>query len=144
VQDYRKLLVWARAHELALAIRRAVRRHFPRRGYAKLIDQLTRAAESVAENIVEGCGAATSKEFARFLDMAIKSANETEYELLLSRDCGVLPGREWRTLTEETTEIRKMTYGLRRRVNERSREDAQQRKRTKRPHTATDDSLADD
>jgi len=132
VQDYRNVRVWKRAHELALAVRRAVWNHFPRRGYAKLIDQLTRAAESIPENIVEGCGAATSNEFARFLDIAIKSANETEYELLVSRDYGVLPPETWRKLSTETAEIRMMTYGLRRRVKERAHEEQVLRRRTNR------------
>jgi hypothetical protein len=71
--------------------------------------------------------------------MAIKSENETEYELLLSRDCGLLPGREWRLLTQETIEIRKMTYGLRRRVKERAAEDDRRRRESKRKRTVTDD-----
>ena len=129
MQDYRNLHVWKRAHALAQAVRRAVWRYFPRRGYAQLVDQLTRAAESVAENIVEGCGAATQREFARFVDMAIKSANETEYELLLSRDYGILPPQPWRDLSTETAEIRMMTYGLRRRVKERADEEDRLRRR---------------
>lgn len=139
MQDFRKLLVWRRAHELTLAVRRAVRRHFPRRGCGKLIDQLTRAADSIPENIAEGCGAATNREFGRFLDMAIKSENETEYELLLSRDCGLLPAREWRVLSNEVVEVRKMTFGLRRRVIERAINDNVKRKSAHARRTETDD-----
>jgi len=138
VQDYRKLHVWERAHALAYAVRRATWQYFPRRGYAKLIDQLTRAAESIPENIVEGCGAATPNEFARFLDMAIKSANETEYELLVSRDYGVLPTQPWRYLSGETAEVRMMAYGLRRRVKERALGEERMRKRASRRPASPD------
>lgn len=42
---------------------------------------MIRAAESITTNIVEGCGAATRREFARFLDISIKSTSELEYQL---------------------------------------------------------------
>jgi four helix bundle protein len=107
--------VWRRAHRFAVAIRRCTRT-FPRTGYADLRSQLTRAAESIASNIVEGCGAATPKEFARYLDISIKSTSEAEYQLELAKDYGVLGTQAWARLTREATEIRKMVFGLRRAV----------------------------
>jgi four helix bundle protein len=77
---------------------------------------MTSAAESVAFNIVEGCGAASRKEFARFLDISIKSTSELEYQLQLAKDYGVLPSHAWQSLTAETIEIRRMLCGLRRAV----------------------------
>jgi four helix bundle protein len=77
---------------------------------------MTTAAESIAFNIVEGCGASTNKEYARFLEISIKSAFELEYQLLLSRDYGVILPADWDTLSKETVEIRKMLYGLRKAV----------------------------
>lgn len=72
------------------------------------------SAESVARNIVEGCGATTRKEFARFLDIGIKSTCELEYQLQLVKDCGVLHHKVWKSLTDETVEVRRMLCGLRR------------------------------
>jgi four helix bundle protein len=77
---------------------------------------MVRAAESIPTNIVEGCGSTSRKEFARFLDISIKSTCELEYQLQLARDCGVLPRDEWRSLSAKTIEIRRMLCGLRRRV----------------------------
>lgn len=91
-------------------------RGFPRTGYAELKSQLTRAAESIPSNIVEGCAAATAKEFARYLDISIKSTAEVEYRLQLATDNGVLAPRTWRSLTAEVVEIRRMLCGLRRSV----------------------------
>ena len=48
--------------------------------------------------------------------MSIKSTKELEYQLLLARDYGVLPRADWKVLSQETIEIRRMLYGLRRRV----------------------------
>lgn len=80
--------------------------------------QLTRATESIAANIVEGCGARTRKEFARFLDIAIKSANETEHHLMTARDLSLISPDEWYRLTTETITVRKMIFGYRRKVLE--------------------------
>jgi four helix bundle protein len=75
-----------------------------------------RAAESVPFTLVEGCGAFTQKDMARFVDMSIKSTKELEYQLLLARDYGVLARKEWKIHTVETIEIRRMLCGLRRRI----------------------------
>jgi len=55
-----------------------------------LVSQLRRAASSVPANIAEGCGCNGNREFARFLGIALRSASETEYHLLLARDLGYL------------------------------------------------------
>jgi four helix bundle protein len=58
-------MVWQQAHELAIEVRR-VSRAFLRTGNGALQDQVTRAAESVAFNIPEGCGSTSQREFAAF------------------------------------------------------------------------------
>lgn len=89
---------------------------FGRRGHAHLKSQLTRAAEGIPATIVEGCGAATKREVARYLDMAIKSANETEHHLLNARDLGLISEPEWARHSTEVVEIRKMTSAYRKKV----------------------------
>ena len=115
MQDFRRLHVWRRAHEFAVDVRRAVRA-FPPRGYADLRSQLTRAAESIVHNIVEGCASASRKEFAHHLNVSIKSASEVDYQLELAHDYGVLRFDVWQQLAREVTEIRKMLTTLRRTV----------------------------
>jgi four helix bundle protein len=115
MQNFRRLLVWGRAHELALSVRRGIR-SFPRSERGSLKSQMVNAAESIAFNIVEGCGARSQKEFARFLDISIKSTSELESQLQLATDCGLLSCRDWSLLSAETVEIRRMLCGLRRKV----------------------------
>ena len=117
MRDYHRLEIWRRAHALAIAIHEAARQL---RGseFSALRSQLTRAADSVAATIVEGCGADSAKEFARFLDMSIKSASETEYHLLSARDRRGLIHRRWQQLSGEAVEIRRMTYVYRKRLLE--------------------------
>ncbi len=120
MQDFKHIKAWQRAHALSIAIHKLTR-GFARAGHAHLRSQLTRAADSIASTIVEGCGAETNKEFARFLDMSIKSANETEGHLLTSRDLDLIRPDVWEKFTNETIEIRKMTYGYRKSVLESAR-----------------------
>jgi four helix bundle protein len=115
MQDFRNLHVWRRSHGLVLSVRRVTNR-YPRTGYSTLKKQTTDSAESIAYNIVEGCGAPSQKEFARFLGISIKSTGELEYQLQCAKDYGILSEREWRVLSNEVVEIRKMLCGLREKV----------------------------
>jgi four helix bundle protein len=86
--------------------------------FAALRSQLARVADSVAATIVEGSGAASTREFARFLDMSIKSASETDYHLLSARDRRALTDRRWQQLSGEAVQIRRMIHVYRKRLLE--------------------------
>ena len=115
MQDFRQLLVWKRAHTFALNVRRAAQA-LPRVGYTDLKSQMTRASQSIVDNIVEGCGSASRLEFARYLDISIKSTSEVDYQLEFARDLGVMPYDVWKPLAKEVIEIRKMLSALRRSI----------------------------
>lgn len=115
MQDYRKLRVWEQAHALALRVRSATDR-FPRRGYASLRSRITTAAESIAFNIVEGCGTSSQAELARFLEISRKSSMELEYQLQLAPDYGILPQAAWEELSKDVIDTRRMLCGLRAKV----------------------------
>jgi four helix bundle protein len=115
MQDFHQLRVWQRAHELSLAVKKAAR-GFPRVGQSESKSQLIRAVDSIASNIVEGCGAASRKEFARYLDISIKSASEVEYRLQLAYDDACISYRVWQRLSNQVIEIRKMLFRLRKSV----------------------------
>ncbi|HTI61999.1 MAG TPA: four helix bundle protein [Gemmatimonadaceae bacterium] len=114
MQDFKKLRVWAQAHAFSLNVRGATRR-CPR-ALESLKSQLVRSASSISGTITEGCGADSAKEFARFLQMAIKSASETEYHLLDARDNGLITRQRWRALNADVCSIRAQVIVLRRRV----------------------------
>lgn len=115
VRDFRGLDVWRKAHSLMLNVRSASR-NFHRARSGPLQSQITRSSEAIPNNIVEGCFAATQKEFARYLDISIKSSGETEYQLQQAHDRGLIGGRDWKALSAQTVEVRKMLIGLRRKI----------------------------
>jgi len=85
VKDFRELQVWRKAHELTLAVYQ-ITASFPREELYGLTAQLRRAGSSIAANLAEGCGRNGDAELARFCSIAMGSASELEYHLLLARD----------------------------------------------------------
>jgi four helix bundle protein len=107
--NYNGLRVWKEAHALTLEIYRQTTR-FPRHEQYGLTDQLRRAAVSVGANLAEGCGRGGNRELARFITIAIGSANEMEYLLLLAHDLGYL---ETNDLGRSANMIARMANNLR-------------------------------
>lgn len=114
MQDFRNLEVWNKAHILTLDVYRLTE-HFPRTEVFGLSIQLRRGAASIATNLAEGCGRAQG-EFGRFLQIAFGSACEVEYQLLLSRDLGLITAEQYDGLLANVLEVKRMLYGLLKRV----------------------------
>jgi four helix bundle protein len=121
VSDFKKLKVWRKAHALALNVHRA---SLKIRGaqFVSLRGQLTRAAFSIPTNIVEGNGQESPQQFARFVRFSLNSSSELEYHLTAARDVEVMTATDFKSLTSQTVEVRKMLYGLLRHLD-RSRLD---------------------
>ena len=117
MQDFRKLDVWRKAHELVLQTYQTIPRPAERR-FPALTAQLRRAAASIPANIVEGCGHSSQKEFARFLQIALASAHEVHYHLMLAHDLGMLPSAAFARLEARDEQVKKMLSGLLRHVRE--------------------------
>lgn len=107
MKDFRKLKVWEKAHELAIAIYK-VTKNFPKEELYGLTSQIRRAGVSIPANIAEGCGRSGDAELARFAQIASGSASELEYHLLLSYDLGYLENSNFQNLTSQVTEVKRM------------------------------------
>lgn len=111
MQDFTRLIVWQKAHDLALEVYRSTK-GFPKIEQYELTRQLRRSATSIPTNIAEGCGRNSPGDFARFLTIAGGSASELEYQLRLSRDLNLLPMGVHKELTHRTREVKRMLSGL--------------------------------
>jgi four helix bundle protein len=111
MKDFRQLKVWEKSHQLALAIYKATK-EFPKEELYGLTSQIRRSSMSVPTNIAEGCGRNTDADFARFLQMAMGSASETEYQLILARDLDFLPNDSYEQLHNEVEEVKRMLASL--------------------------------
>jgi four helix bundle protein len=111
MKDFRTLKVWEKAHQLALAVYRATA-VFPKDELYGLTSQVRRACASVPANIAEGCGRDGNTELGRFLQIAMGSASELEYHLLLAHDLGFLNDADYHPLAHEVVEVKRMLASL--------------------------------
>lgn len=107
MRNFRELKVWQKSHGLVLAVYKATTR-FPREELYGLTNQIRRASTSIPANIAEGCGRAGETELARFLQIAMGSASELEYYLLLARDLDFLKALVYEGLDSQVTEVKRM------------------------------------
>ena len=77
---YKRLIVWQKADELAYQIYLETK-NFPREEVYGITSQLRRAALSIPNNIVEGCGRHGKRELKQFANIALGSQAEVEYLL---------------------------------------------------------------
>lgn len=111
MQDFHQLKVWEKAHAVVVEICTATKR-FPKEEIYGLTSQLRRSAASVPTNIAEGCGRGTQKELAQFLQVAMGSASEVEYLLVLANDRNYLEDKSYSQFCENIVEIKKMLTSL--------------------------------
>ena len=111
MQDFKKLQVWKKSHGLTLKMYELTS-EFPYQEIYGLTSQIRRACASIPTNIAEGCGRGSSADFARFLQIAVSSASETEYLVFLARDLKYLNTNQYVELIDAIIEIRKMLTSL--------------------------------
>ena len=103
-RTFRDLVVWRKAHELALAIY-SFTAHFPKSETYGLASQIRRSAVSVPANIAEGFRRRGRADKARFMNIAEGSLEETRYCLLLAHDLGYGDGAQLTISLEEVSRL---------------------------------------
>jgi four helix bundle protein len=111
MKDFRDLKVWEKSHQVTLSVYRATRT-YPKEEVYGLTSQTRRAAASIPANIAEGCGRGSDADFASFLQMAMGSAGELEYHLLLARDLEILAGAIYTEIIPSVIEVKRMLAAL--------------------------------
>ncbi len=89
LRNFKDLKVWQEGPGLTLEVYKDLK-GFPRDEQFGLISQMRKSSASIPTNIAEGCGRRTNADFVQFLHIPLGSANELEYQLLLSKDLGYL------------------------------------------------------
>lgn len=115
MQRFTDLKVWQRGHALALEVYRLTS-NFPSEERFGLTSQMRRASTSVPTNVAEGSRRRSPKDYAHFLNLAEGSLAELEYLFMLSRDLGYINAETASQHATEATEISRMVYSLRSKV----------------------------
>ncbi len=111
VKNFHELKAWQKAHQLTLAVYQ-ITAAFPREELYGLTTQMRRSGSSIAANLAEGCGRNGDAELARFCSIALGSASELEYHLLLARDLPLIKPQDYARLAGQTVEVKRMLTGL--------------------------------
>jgi len=111
VQDYKELLVWQKAMDLAAVVYQATA-DFPSTEKFGLRSQMQRAAVSVPSNIAEGQGRLTTGEFKHFLGNARGSLLELETQALLAERLGLLSADTCQDVQQRKNDVAKLLNGL--------------------------------
>jgi four helix bundle protein len=82
-KDFRELKVWQKAHR-----------------------------SSIPANLAEGCGRGGDADFGRFCSIAMGSASEPEYDLLLAKDLKLITPKHYEELAQRTVEVKRMLSAL--------------------------------
>ena len=115
MQSFRNLRVWEKSHRLTLDVY-AMSKSFPRDEIFGLTSQMRRASASIGMNIAEGCCRKGDAEMGRFLQIAMGSASELEYQFLLAHDLEYLHNPAFESLTAQVVEVKKMLSSLMQKV----------------------------
>ena len=105
--DFRTLRVWEAFHEIVLDVYK-ITQQFPSEELYGLTSQMRRSAASVPTNIAEGCGRNTDPDLAKFLTIAMGSASELEYQLILAKDLKLIQPDQYQDIMENLTTAKKM------------------------------------
>ncbi|MSR60678.1 MAG: four helix bundle protein [Planctomycetaceae bacterium] len=107
---FEKLLVYQKAMDFSDRVCQ-ITQTFPR-GFYFLVDQLNRAALSIAANIAEGNGRFTIRDRKNFFGIARGSVQECVPLLELAKRRGLIPSEGHLKLKADLEEIAKMLSGL--------------------------------
>jgi len=111
VFGFEKLDVWQKALELADVVYELTR-GFPELERYGLVNQMRRAAVSVASNIAEGSSRASKKDFARFIEIAYGSIMELVAQLHIAQRQKFIGTKAAGDLYRDADKIARMLSGL--------------------------------
>jgi len=124
VRSFKDLKVWQKGHELTLWIYKATK-SFPKDEMYGMTSQLRRAAASIPANIAEDCVRGSGAEFRHLLQVALGSASELEYHILLSHELGYLDKSQHESLSSKATELKRMLTSFIQKLSAANREGSQ-------------------
>ena len=122
MEGFRKLIVYQKSKELVILIYRLTK-DWPKEEIYGLISQIRRAAVSVAANIAEGYTRSGTKEFLRFIDIALGSLIECEVHLEIASELKFSNPAGLKTCQNLIIEIKKLLYSFKGGLRDRVKED---------------------
>jgi four helix bundle protein len=117
VKSYKDLLVWQRSMELCVEVYRMTST-FPDSEKYGLTNQLRRATVSVASNIAEGYGRASTGEYIQFLGHSRGSIYEVNAQLLIAQELNFGTAHIRENAIKTADEVGKMLVAMMKKLRE--------------------------
>jgi four helix bundle protein len=73
-----------------------------------IADQLIRSSTSIGANVIEAKSSSSKREYIKFFEIALKSANETKYWLIITKESSPKFAENAEQLLKEAEEISKI------------------------------------
>ena len=119
IERFEDLKSWQEAQELVKQVYQASNKNPFSRDY-DMKSQIRRAAISTMNNIAEGFGRFSSKEFTRFLEMSFTSASEVKSICYAAIDIDYWPEDLARKIQDKAEKVKALNLGLIRYLNKTS------------------------
>ncbi len=104
---YQDLEIWKKSIEVIKSIYR-ISNCFPKTETYSLVDQMKRAAVSIASNIAEWIGRGSTADNLRFLQIAKWSCTELHAQLIIAHELQFIDSKEFDTVQSEITHLLNM------------------------------------
>ena len=111
MSEFENLEVWQRSHELTIMIYK-VARLFPSEEKFGLVSQLCRAVISVENNIAEGSGRRTPKDYVHFLYNSLGSLFEVYSMVRVGKDLDYIDENQYNSLNKTILSVKMMLKKL--------------------------------
>ena len=116
IKTFRDLFVWQKAMKLVTDVYEFTKK-FPQEELYGLTSQIRRSAVSIPSNIAEGHGRKSTKDYVRFLHIAIGSLFELQTQLEIGCNLKYVTRDEFGLAYESSREIERMLSSLIRKLH---------------------------
>lgn len=114
--EFKSLKVWEMSHRITLDCYLETKK-FPKEEVYGLTQQIRRSSSSIPTNIAEGFGRSSDKELIRYLRIAMGSACELEYQMILAKDLGYISMEFHSEIDTKVIQIKKMLNAFINKIN---------------------------
>jgi four helix bundle protein len=118
MSTFRELLVWQKSMALVTEIYQLTN-VFPKEEVYSLTSQIRRSGISIPSNIAEGYGRNGTKDYLRFLNIAIASLFEMQTQIEIAYNLKYINEIQFNKIFEESREVERMMGSFIRKINER-------------------------
>ncbi len=112
VKHFTDLIVWQKAHSLFVDMYIKFDNYPRKLGVKTVIEQIFRSCGSISVNIAEGYNSRSTKKYVNYLEIAQKSAAETENWVYKIRDCRIIETSVINPWIDICDEIQRMLQSL--------------------------------